>query len=170
MSPRINVQYCCVKIMCKAIVILVLGMLSAEAGLSKLEAISMIESGNNDRAVGGAGEVSRYQIMPRLWRRYTTSVAYTDAGLSTHVANRHLAYLETVFQNQTGREATDFDLYVLWNAGPTYYARIGFSAARVHPVIRERAGRFVNLRQMQEHQLALLAPQRSILAVGGVTR
>jgi hypothetical protein len=36
---------------------------------------------------------------------------------------------------------------VLWNAGPTYYGRIGFSAARVHPVIKDRAQRYANLRQ-----------------------
>lgn len=155
--------------MCKAIVILVLGMLSAEAGLSKLEAISMIETGNNDRAVGGAGEVSRYQIMPRVWKRYTTSTAYADSDLSTQVADQHLAYLESVFQKRTGREPTDFDRYVLWNAGPTYYARIGFSAQRVHPVIRERASRFVNLRQMDQQAQGRYA-QRPMLAVGGLPR
>src|SRR5262249_3078519 len=36
--------------------------------------------------------------------------------------------------------------YVLWNAGPAYYAKVGFCPARVHPVIRGRAQRYVNLR------------------------
>jgi hypothetical protein len=120
----------------------------ARAGLSKLEAISMIESGNNDWAVGEAGEVSRYQIMPRVWKRYTSSTAYHDAEMSARVASRHLHQLEESFRQRTGREPTDFDRYVLWNGGPTYYAKIGFSSARVHRVIRERAKRFVNLREM----------------------
>src|SRR5262245_27636363 len=156
--------------MCKAIIMLVLGVLSAEAGLSKLEAISMIESGNNDRAVGKAGEVSRYQIRPHVWKRYSTSTAYVDTDLSTWVADQHLAYLEGVFRNRTGRLPTDFDRYVLWNAGPTYYARIGFSADRVHPVIRDRAVRFVNLREMRHEQVVQLVARKPILAVGGLTR
>ena len=149
---------------------LVLGMLSAEAGLSKLEAISMIESGNNDRAVGEAGEVSRYQIKPQVWKRYTNSTAYANADLSTWVADQHMAYLEAIFQSRTGRQPTDFDRYVLWNAGPTYYARVGFSAERVHPVIRDRASRFVNLREMQQEQVVELAARKPILAVGGLAR
>ena len=156
--------------MCKAVIILVLGVLSAEAGLSKLEAISMIESGNNDRAVGLAGEVSRYQIRPQIWKRYTASTAYTDSELSTWVADQHMTHLESIFQSRTGRQPTDFDRYVLWNAGPTYYARIGFSADRVHPVIRDRASRFVNLREMQQDQVIQLAARKPILAVGGLAR
>ncbi len=134
--------------MCRAILILALSVLSARAGLSKLEAISMLETGNNDSAVGGAGEVSRYQIMPRTWRRFTSSQAYTDKQLSTWVAEQYLALLETSFCQRAGRGPSDFDRYVLWNAGPAYYERVGFAAARVHPVIAERAQRYVNLRQM----------------------
>ena len=136
--------------MCKTILILALSVLSAHAGLTRLEAISMIETGNNDAAVGDAGEVSRYQIMPRIWRQYTDSRAYQNKQLSTWVADQYLALLENTFRTRAGREPSDFDRYVLWNAGPSYYERIGFSAARVHSVIRERANRFVNLRRMQE--------------------
>lgn len=35
------------------------------------EALSMQESGDDDNAVGPAGEVSRYQILPSVWRQYT---------------------------------------------------------------------------------------------------
>jgi len=151
--------------MMRRIVVLVLTVLalSARAGVSKLEAIGMIESGNNDRAIGKAGEVSRYQIMPRVWRNYSASRAYHNVGVSRRIAEKHLENLEQTFRERTGREATDFDRYVLWNAGPSYYGRIGFSAARVHPVIRERAQRFVNLRQMKP-----LAVSNGMLAVGAL--
>lgn len=132
----------------RAILILALSALSARAGLTKLEAISMLETGNNDSAVGRAGEVSRFQIMPRTWRSFTSSQAYTDKQMSAWVADQYLGLLETTFSHRAGREPSDFDLYVLWNAGPAYYERIGFSAARVHHLIAERAQRFVNLRQM----------------------
>jgi hypothetical protein len=126
---------------------------TAHAGLSRLEAISMIETGNNDQARGCAGEVSRYQLLPRVWRCYTNSLAYQDAEVSAWVARQHLNYLESWFYRQTGRPATDFELYVLWNAGPAYFAKKAFRAAAVNPIIRERAGRFVNLRTANETHL-----------------
>jgi hypothetical protein len=122
--------------------------MSAGAGLSKLDAISMIESGNNDCAIGGAGEVSRYQIKPKVWRAFTNLNAYQNQKVSCWVAAQYVSFLENAFEKRVGRAPSDFDLYVLWNAGYRYYARIGFSSRRVGPVIRERAERFVNLRRM----------------------
>jgi hypothetical protein len=147
----------------KPLLLLILSTLNASAGLSKLGALSMIESGDNDRAIGAAGEVSRYQIRPYVWRRYTVSRAYRDPRVAKTVAESHMTYLETMFVQATGREPTDFDRYVLWNGGPTYYAHIGFRAARVCRTIRGRAERFVNLREMKED------PQTTtpLLAVAG---
>lgn len=126
------------------------GAFIARAEVTKLEALSMIESGDNDAAIGTAGEVSRYQIKPRIWQGYSQSKAYRDASISARVAGKHLAGLEQAFRTRAGREPGDFDLYVLWNAGPTYYARVNFSAKRVHPIIRERAQRYANLRKLHQ--------------------
>lgn len=122
---------------------------TANAGLSPLEAISMIESGNNDAAVGPAGEVSRYQIRPHVWRQWTASNAYGDMTVASGVAQRQLEWLAKYFTERAGRAADDFDLYVMWNAGADYYRRVGFSKERVHRKVRDRAQRFVNLRQMR---------------------
>ncbi len=139
------------------VLMFVMGLLQAQGAMSKLDALSMLETGDNDRAIGKAGEVSRYQLMPRTWQHYSQSRSYANAEVARQVAARHLEALETKFQARTGREPSDFDRYVLWNAGETYYSRIGFEAARVHPVIRERANRYVNLRQLggQESWLAM---------------
>lgn len=118
----------------------------AQAELSRLEALSLIESGDNDAAVGRAGEVSRFQILPRVWSHYSGSRAFRNVKVSTGVATTHLRELTRWFQQRTGRAASDFDLYVLWNAGPTYYHRIGFKASRVNRVISERARRYATLR------------------------
>src|ERR1043166_114480 len=123
--------------------------LSAQAGLSRLDAISMLETGDNDLARGDAGEVSRYQLMQRVWRGYNNSTAYTDPAVSRAVAAQHLQYLETWFAHRAGRAPTEFEVYVLWNAGPTYYWRKQFSAEAVARSIRERAERFVNLRESE---------------------
>jgi hypothetical protein len=122
---------------------------AATAGLSPLEAISMIESGNNDAAIGPAGEVSRYQIQPRVWRQLSESNAYEDAAVASSVAQQHLDWLYRFYKERTGRVADDFDLYVMWNAGADYYRRAGFAREKVHPKIRGRAERYVNLRQMR---------------------
>jgi hypothetical protein len=132
--------------MSKIVVLLMLSVVSASAGFSKLEALSLIESGNNDAAVGSLGEDSRYQIKPRIWREYSASRSWRDSRVASQVAENYLKSLEDTFLKRAGRAPTDFDLYVLWNAGPAYYAKLGFSAARVHPVVRERAQRYVNLR------------------------
>lgn len=144
--------------MSKVIVLLMLTAVSASAGYSKLEALSLIESGNNDAAVGSLGEVSRYQIRPYIWREYSASRSWRDSRVSAQVAENHLKNLEETFVRRAGRAPTDFDSYVLWNAGAAYYAKVGFSPARVHPVIRERAQRFVNLRTVNLAQGTTVKP------------
>ena len=150
--------------MSKVIVLLLLSVVSASAGFSKLEALSLIESGNNDAAVGTLGEVSRYQIRPYIWREYSASRSWRDCRVSAQVAENHLKCLEETFVRRAGRAPTDFDSYVLWNAGPAYYAKVGFSPARVHPVIRERAQRYVNLRtvNLAQRPAAKLAPVAAV--------
>ena len=110
-------------------------------------ALGMIETGNHDGEIGGAGEVSRYQIMPAVWRRYSDSRNYHDPGVSLEVAREHWVALYTMFKRQAGREPTDFDMYVLWNTRSGYYATRAFDPARLGPVVRDRAQRYVNLVQ-----------------------
>lgn len=108
-------------------------------------ALGMIETGNDDTEIGGAGEVSRYQIMPSVWRHYSGSPNYDDPQVSLQVARRHWASLYDSFKQQTHREPTDFDMYVLWNTRHGYYAGRHFNPALISPVVRDRAQRYVNL-------------------------
>lgn len=110
-------------------------------------ALGMIETGNHDGEIGGAGEVSRYQIMPSVWRRYSDSRNYHDPGVSLEVAREHWIALYTMFKRQAGREPSDFDMYVLWNTRSGYYSSRDFDPARLGPVVRDRAQRYVNLVQ-----------------------
>jgi len=144
-----------------------MGGTNLKAGLPLLEALSMIESGNNDRAIGRAGEVSRYQILPVVWKRYCQARNYGDKDMASCVAEEHLGFQESRFRALSGREPTDFDRYVMWNAGVEYYRRTRFSPKGVHRIIRERALRFVNLRQMPAPPEPLPPPQ--MLAVGGLS-
>jgi len=110
-----------------------------------LFALGMIETGNNDREVGGLGEVSRYQIHPVVWKNYSKSSEYWNPEISLQVARAHWAYLSGYFKDKAGREPSDFDMYVLWNTRFGYYAKRGFSAGEISPVVQNRARRFVNL-------------------------
>jgi hypothetical protein len=110
-----------------------------------LFALGMLETGNNDRVVGGAGEVSRFQILPAVWRAYCGSQAYSQPEVSVQVARAHWTFLANAFVQHTGRSPSDFDMYVLWNTGAGYYARKGFDSNRVAPTVKDRAQRFVNL-------------------------
>ncbi len=108
-------------------------------------ALGMIESGNDDQGIGSAGEVSRYQIHPAVWKGYSESRDYQNPEVSLQVARRHWNYLSGYFRDKAGREPTPFDMYVMWNTRFGYYAGKGFDPSRLSRVIRERAQRFVNL-------------------------
>jgi hypothetical protein len=111
----------------------------------RLYALGAIETGNNDNEIGQAGEISRYQIMPSVWKHYSHSSYYDDPQVSRAVAQQHWSSLRASFKKQTGREPDNFDMYVLWNTRCGYYASKGFLPARLDPVVRDRAQRFVNL-------------------------
>ena len=47
-------------------------------GMDRLSALSMLETGNDDYAVGSAGEISRFQVKKAEWKTVTNSVNYSD--------------------------------------------------------------------------------------------
>ena len=113
----------------------------------RLFALGMIETGGDDKEIGRSGEISRYQIMPSVWRHYSDSQSYRDPGTSSQVAQQHWTALYKGFKDQAHREPTDYDMYVLWNTHYGYYAKRGFEPERLSSVVRDRAQRYVNLIQ-----------------------
>jgi hypothetical protein len=111
----------------------------------RLFALGMIETGNDDRAIGRAGEISRYQLAPPVWRSYSRSMEYRNPDVSWQVARLHWNYLAAYFKDKTGRMPTDFDMYVLWNTRYGYYAHKSFSRRQLATIVQDRAQRFVNL-------------------------
>jgi hypothetical protein len=111
----------------------------------RLNALGMIETGNDDRAVGALGEVSRYQLSPSVWKSYSKSTDYRNPEVSLRVARQHWNYLAAYFKEKTSRIPTDYDMYVMWNTRLGYYARKNFSQQQICAVVQDRAQRFVNL-------------------------
>ena len=103
--------------------------------MDRWEALSMIESGDDDHAIGPVGEVSRFQIKPELW----------PGGNSQNVQDALIAAREVMkprlesFLKSHGRPATDFEFYVLWNAP--------WQVDHPSRAVMERAQRFANLVQ-----------------------
>src|SRR5262245_3472569 len=109
------------------------------SGMDRLAALSMRETGDNDRMSGKAGEISRYQILKSEWRRVTNSASYADPETSKRVAQTLLVQRINAFQAVYQRPPNDFEIYGLWNA-PGQVLR-----GRVSPVVAERCRRYANL-------------------------
>lgn len=110
-------------------------------------ALAELESGHlrfPDRAKGSSGEVSRFQILPSIWRQYSRSRRYTDPGEAWKVARQILYERQQLFVEATGRLPSPFELYLLWNK-PGLYESVEFDAARLPSKLTNRASRFQNL-------------------------
>ena len=103
--------------------------------MDRWEALSMIESGNNDHAIGAVGEVSRYQIRPELWPGGNPE----NPREALTAAQKTMVPRLNQFTRNHKRQPNDFEFYVLWNAP--------WQADHPSNVVRERAQRFVNLVQ-----------------------
>ena len=101
--------------------------------MDRWSALSMIESGDNDRAVGAGGEVSRFQIRPELW----PGGNFKDTREALAAAQEVMKPRLEAFEKSHGRPATDFEFYVLWNAP--------WEADHPSKAVSERARRFSNL-------------------------
>jgi len=128
-------------------------LLSASAfGMDRMSALSMIESGDDDHAIGKAGEISRFQILKPVWESVTNSANYTDSETARGVAEQILDARVHLFQEIFNRKPTDFEFYALWNA-PAEALQGSISGK-----VAERCRRFSNL--CQRPQLAASIPTK----------
>lgn len=105
--------------------------------MDRWAALSMIESGDNDNAVGPGGEISRFQIRPELWPGGNPQ----DNRIALAAAQEIMEPRLLEFQKSHQRAATDFEFYVLWNAP--------WQADHPSKTVTERARRFANLVQLK---------------------
>ena len=108
-------------------------------GMDRLTALAMLETGNNDRMIGRAGEISRYQILKSEWHAVTNSVCYADPETARGVALTLLERRVRSFRKAYDSDPTDFEFYGLWNAPSQVLQR------RVSPRVAERCHRYSNL-------------------------
>jgi hypothetical protein len=120
-----------------AVVFALFGLLFATnvQAMDRWAALSMIESGDNDHAVGPGGEISRFQILPELWPGGNP----LDGQVALAAAQEIMSSRLQEFQQSHKRSVTDFEFYVLWNAP--------WQADHPSKSVAERARRFSNLVQ-----------------------
>ena len=122
-----------------ALLLSVVGLCLTSSALDRWAALSQIESGDNDKAVGRMGEISRYQILPDVWAAFAPDTAnWENSQDALAVAKEAMKKRCASFQKSQHRLPTDFEFYVLWNA----------PAQVKHPSrsVRDRAERFCQLR------------------------
>lgn len=119
-------------------VLLLLGVCFQLPAADRWAALSLIESRDNDGAVGPHGEVSRYQMKPDVWQRYApTNSDWANPKDSLLVAKAIMQERCAAFEQSSNRPPTDFEFYVLWNAP----AQI----QRPSKIVARRAERFCNV-------------------------
>jgi hypothetical protein len=118
--------------------------ISSAQAMDRWAALSMLESGNDDQAIGSRGEVSRYQIRPYLWPGGNP----VNAHVALNVAQKIMQPRVARFEQTHNRAPSDFEFYVLWNAPQEVN----------HPcrAVARRAERFANLVQRPDPELALV--------------
>src|ERR1051325_5397220 len=135
------------------LVCIALGISSAGASIPSglRETLAEFETGAKrptqcaaDRIIGGHKEISRFQILPDVWRRYSSSRKYQDPQVAWSVASKIIHDRELEFRKSARRGWDYMDIYLMWNA-PGQYRRAKWDRSKVSPVVRERAQRFANL-------------------------
>jgi hypothetical protein len=115
------------------------------AQTNNVHAIAYIESGDNMRAVGKAGERTAWQIMPATWACYVRpdeKLKITRREDAFVVANRIYAHNYVRFVKATRRAPTHVDVYAMWNLGFAGYKRRHFEIERCPRVTQDAALRY----------------------------
>ena len=113
----------------------------------RLAALSMVESQDNDNAIGASGEISRFQIMPAVWRSYMLhdrpSADPSNTTTAWHVAEWIMQDRCKAFETRFHRQPTDQEFYILW-ARPSWL--LNSTPRRTLPnAMAARAQNFSNL-------------------------
>ena len=152
-----------------SILCIALGIGSAGASTPRgvREALAEFETGATrssmcagDFMVGSRKEISRFQILPTVWRAYSNSGDYRNPQTAWRVTAKILADREQAFRQATKRDWDYVDIYLMWNA-PGLYQRAKWDRRKVSRVVLKRAERFANLMEERSRVYASQAIARN---------
>lgn len=119
------------------------------SGMNRCDALSQIESHNNDHAIGRQSEVSRYQILPAFWEQamaVNKAIPFyrpTDPGAAKVVVDWIMQNRCRAFESRYHRPPTDFEYYILWHRPACFVGRP--TPRHLTSAEIERGRRFANL-------------------------
>lgn len=99
------------------------------SAMDRFDALSLIESRNNDHAIGRQREVSRYQILPAFWAQAAAwnaqinRVSPADPAAAKVVADSIMQGRCRAFEARYRRPPTDFEYYILWHRPACFVGR-----------------------------------------------
>lgn len=114
--------------------------------LAQVETADANHPQGNDLHHGKSGEVSRYSIMPRVFKRYR-GFGEADPTNPEHAATAAMnviMYRNGVFKKATGHPPSYADIYGMWNK-PDLMRKAHYRVDRLPPRVRARCLRFQNL-------------------------
>jgi len=82
--------------------------------------IALVETGNNQKAIGKAGERSKYQITRAVWREHSTkpfTEATNDPAMATIVAVSHINHCIVPFLQRNEFPVNAESVARCWKAG-----------------------------------------------------
>ncbi len=139
----------------KALALILLLLPACAFGMDRTAALSMLETGDNDRAVGSAGEISRYQVRKTEWRSVTNSSNYCDSETAKKVMLQIMDKRTHAFAGHFGRQPSDYEYYALWNA-PSQAME-----GKLSKTVAARCERFANLCAWNRRPIQLAAARPS---------
>jgi hypothetical protein len=135
----------------KVLSLLIAGFLSLTAKASYIDALGEFETGAKgnhlqkaDFKVGKHKEVSRYQILPRIWKIYAKKYDPKNPEIARTITIRILNERINLFYSKTGRVPQPEEIYALWNA-PTNLFKANYNFRLLSKVVKERSLRYKNL-------------------------
>ena len=122
--------------------------LIATPAMDRYDALSEIETRNNDHQIGPQHEVSRYQILPELWAQAwkdeeRASMQPTDPVAARTAVQRIMQARSVVFESRYHHAPDNFEFYILWHRPACYIGRP--TPRAITTVEAGRARRFANL-------------------------
>lgn len=116
--------------------------------LEFLRAIAMVESGEEDRCIGRNGEVSRYQILPWIWKSYSpyplTIDNIRDPNKSAHTCYLILKDHSDELMKITKDYPTIKEVYITYNYGFKRLRKHKYNFSRLPESVKCRAHRVEN--------------------------
>lgn len=126
-----------------------------------LASIAAVESGNNDMAIGKAGEISRYQISPVVWEKHHKTFDPYRKGpsnlqVASQIAAAHVATIRSSIHPKIQQDEFDeiFWVAACWNSGIAGATKAKWNKARLPRHVQDYAERVLNIYQaLQQERL-----------------